>query len=541
MRSLHLCFWLHHPYELHESDKWIQKGYYGGEVAFRAADEEQFQPFLALLERNSQRYRDLHVSLVVTGVWLEQAERWNAELIRRVKKLAEKGVVELVVTPYYHAMAAFYDLDELKAQVLQMQGRLEQTFGVKSEILALPEYCYHNKLAKWAEKLGFRMFLAGEATKSLGWRTPNMLYEAKNCANLRVLFENAVLARSIETGSDLAMQDASGGISVVNHANKGEVDSSKRVFSARIYQKQLELAFLRGNLVNLYLDTEIFAKWREAGIVGFFDEIVKYYAEAPGVRLVGAQDLLEVEPGAEISVKNTAAKRGEAEEAYIAPKWWLLGEAKNSQNLYSLRKNILETRDRDLYVDFAKLTGLEYARGGKAFEEIMADLQKRLLKMLQGQETGLDTRQTGGVMASTAVQVKFDHKARESRKRREALVQLYAQANSDTEGGLWDEEELDSAEAAIQVLAQRMQKVRESEQDAYSDAPEAEVVAEDIWMDDTDAADGDDADIDIDVDVDTVDGAGDVGDAEVEDLMAHEFASDEAQKPKKQRKKIIIE
>ena len=38
MRSLHLCFWLHHAYELHEADKWAQKGYYGGEVAFREAN-----------------------------------------------------------------------------------------------------------------------------------------------------------------------------------------------------------------------------------------------------------------------------------------------------------------------------------------------------------------------------------------------------------------------------------------------------------------------------------------------------------------------
>lgn len=521
MRSLHLCFWLHHPYELHESDKWVQKGYYGGEVAFRAADEEQFQPFLALLERNSQRYRNLRVSLVVTGVWLEQVERWDAELIRRVKKLAEKGVVELVVTPYYHAMAAFYDLDELKKQVLAMQEKLAQVVGVKSEVLALPKYCYHNRLAKWAENLGFKAILAGEATNSLGWRSPNMVYEAKNCANLRVLFENAILARSIETGSDLAMQ-------------KGQ-------FSAKIYQKQLDLAFLRGNLVNLYLDTKVFAKWRGAGIVGFFDDILKYYAETPGVRLVGAQELLRVEPTAEIAIKNTASSSGEAAEAYAVPGWWTPSEAKNAQDLYNLRANIVATRDRDLYVDFAKLTGLEHAQGGKAFGEIIADLQKRLLELMRDQEGSSGRRKNGGVMASTAVKVKFDHKARENRKRREALVQLYAQANNAEEPGIWGEDELDDAEAAIQVLAQRMQKARESAQDSYDDATEAEVVAEDIWMENEAEDLTDEMAGASNMGEQTEDTADFVEDTDVEDLMAQEFAPDDESKSKKKRKKIIIE
>ena len=552
MRSLHLCFWLHHAYELHEADKWAQKGYYGGEVAFREADEREFQPFLALLERNSQRYRDLHVSLVVTGVWLEQAERWDAELICRVKKLVEKGAVELVVSPYYHSMAAFYDLDELKTQVLQMQEKLEQVFGAKSEILALPGYCYHNRLAKWAEKLGFREILAGESTKSLGWRSPNMVYEAKNCANLRVLSENAVLARSVETGSDLATERAPEGTTEVDLQNgarsggtTGHAERLERVFSAKMFQKQLDLAFLRGDLVNLYFDTEVYANWRDAGIIGFFDELLKYFAETPGLRLVGAEDLLKVEPVAEISVKNTAAKQGEAEESYAIPGWWLPGEAKNSQNLYNLRKNVVETHDRDLYVDFAKLTGLEYAKGGKAFEEIMADIQKRLLKLLQDQEASPDVRGQGSVMTSTAVKIKFDHKARERRKRREALVQLYAQANSNDEAGVWGEDELDDAEAAIQVLAQRMQKAREADADDYSDATEAEVVMEDIWMDspeggaedDSLGGDGlaDDAEPVTTTDKDAVD------DAEVEDLMTEEFASDEKPQVKKKRKKIIIE
>ena len=171
--------------------------------------------------------------------------------------------------------------------------------------------------------------------------------------------------------------------------------------------------------------------------------------------------------------------------------------------------------------------------------------ERNLLKLLQDQEASPDVRGQGGVMASTAVKIKFDHKARESRKRREALVQLYVQANSNDEAGVWGEDELDDAEAAIQVLAQRIQKAREADADDYSDATEAEVVMEDIWMDSPEggAEDGslggdglvDDAEPIATASKDAVD------DAEVEDLMTEEFVSDKKSQSKKKRKKIIIE
>lgn len=508
MRALHLGFWLHHPYELHESAKWPEKGYYGGEQAFRAADQAEFQPLLALLERNSQRYPKMHVSLAVSGVWLEQAERWDAELIKRIRKLAEKKAVGLVTVPYYYSMAAFYDLEELKTQVSQMREKLEQVFGVKSQVLALPGLCYHNKLAKWAEDLGFRAVLAGDATGALDWRSVNRLYEAKGCKDLRLFLENPPLTTAVEHATELAAADGA--------------------FSTKIFQKQLDLAFLRGDLVNLYFDSEIFAKWREAGIVGFFDELIKKWAETPGLRLTNAADWLENEPTAEISIKKTAAHGGGAAKEYRPPHWWTAMQNQNSHNLYNLRQNIWNTHDRDLYVDFARLTGVDYARGGKNFTDILADLQKRLLKFVRDEEVDVKNGRTKGMATSTTVQIKFDHKARESRRRRESLIQMYREANA--EGAAPEDTELDDAEAAIQVLAQRMKQSQEVEQDSYDDAAEAEVVSEDIWLD----TEAEEAEMDAGAD-------GDV-DADVEELFeATEPTATEKPKTRKKRKKIIIE
>lgn len=50
MRALHLNFWLHHPYKLHEKSQWT-KGYFGGEAEFARVNREEYQPLLALIER----------------------------------------------------------------------------------------------------------------------------------------------------------------------------------------------------------------------------------------------------------------------------------------------------------------------------------------------------------------------------------------------------------------------------------------------------------------------------------------------------------
>lgn len=521
MRTLHLSFWLHHPYELQASAKWAEKGYYGGETAFREANQAEYQPLLALLERNSQRYPKMRISLAISGVWLEQAERWDATLIKRVRRLAEKGVVSLVTVPYYYSMAAFYDLDELKSQVTQMQEKLTQTFGVKSEVLAVPELCYHNRLAKWAEKLGFRMVLAGDAMVALDWRSANRVYAAKGCEDVRVLFENPELTRMITGASNLATElvmPTDIGENVDNGEEKTEPAKERKVFVAKLFQKQLDLAFLRGEVINLYFDSGIFYKWRDAGVIGFFDEQIKRFMETPGMQLANVEGLLKVAPTAEVSVKKTVSREGEAAEDYKLPAWWTVTEDKNSQNLYSLRKNIAAVRDRDLYVDFGRLTALDYAKGSEEFTEVLADLQKRLLKLLQDDEVE-EKQGQNGMMASTAVRIKFDHKAREARKRREALVQMYREANAEGEGDtVWDED-LDEAEAAVQVLAQRMKQLQEGEPDSYDDAAEAEVVAEDVWMETS---------------------------TEVEEDMKNttseeDIGENEKSKAKKRRKKIVIE
>lgn len=362
MRALHLFFQLHQPYSL-KAPEGGEHEYFGGGADFREANQKYYQPFFALLERNTQRYAGLKVSLLVSGSWLDQAGLYEPELVRRLQKLVDLKQVELVAAPYYHSLSAFYDKDEFNEQVALARQKFEGKFSTHLSVLAAPGLMYHDRLAKWAEKAGFRGALAGDAAGVLDFRSAGRVYEAAGCEDFRVLFENGRLSQALVQGEDLVLaaqtvkaedfsevsssavsEETEGsrtmgarkrgataaefvrGRAGVSHATEaasrrsagsaGTVGSSgleKKVYSAKKLQKELDMACLRGNLVSLCLDARMFGEQRDKGVVACFDEFFANWLKVPGNKFLTASEAFETEafkPTAEISVKSTVRSRG---------------------------------------------------------------------------------------------------------------------------------------------------------------------------------------------------------------------------------------
>ena len=362
MRALHLFFQLHQPYSL-KAPEGGEHEYFGGGADFREANQKYYQPFFALLERNAQRYVGLKVSLLVSGSWLDQAELYEPELVRRLQKLVDLKQVELVAAPYYHSLSAFYDKDEFNEQVALSRQKFEGKFSTHLSVLTAPGLMYHDRLAKWAEKAGFRGALAGDAAGGLDFRSAGRVYEAAGCEDFRVLFENGRLSQALVQGEDLVLatqavkaedfsevssstvsEETEGSRTIgarkrgataaefvrgragVSHSTEavsrrsvggaGAVGSSgleKKVYSAKKLQKELDMACLRGNLVSLCLDARMFGEQRDKGVVACFDEFFANWLKVPGNKFLTASEAFETEafkPTAEISVKSTVRSRG---------------------------------------------------------------------------------------------------------------------------------------------------------------------------------------------------------------------------------------
>lgn len=389
MRTIHLGFQLHEPYQLKEFSG--EEGYFLAE-SFKKANEDAYQPFFAFLERTTQRYKQFHFSLAVSGIWLELAERYDPELVRRLKKLVGLKQVELVVSPYYYSLAVFYSEEELAEQVRLYREKIEQLFGVNGRIFCLPELIYNDQIAKIAEDLGFAGMLAAGPQKVLGWHSPNHVYEAHSCEYLRVLFENEHLTKIVTTKSPEILAE--------KKFEEGDKVEMHEVLSAKRFQKALDLDCLRGNLVNLYFDARVFCDLRKVGVIGFFDELVRDWLEVSGNRFVGAAEACTVEtPMAEMVIEGIVSTRGgnmkeesaEKTEGYLpvavkeikVPSW--LDEKPQreiAKALYDIRREILASEDERLIADFRRLLTADYQIEMREkdlgnWQKILADLKRR--------------------------------------------------------------------------------------------------------------------------------------------------------------------
>lgn len=240
----------------------------------------------------------------------------------------------------------------------------------------------------------------------------------------------------------------------------------------------------------------------------------------PGSRLVNADMTLKMSPTAELSIKRTVSTKGVSVQDYQTPAWWDHVEETNSDKLYNLRKDILLSKDRDLYRDFSRLTAVEYARGGENFEAIWQDIDKKLSELIVKDESGGHFVRRGALTESTTVKIKFDHQAREARERSAELYQQLKQATGvvdDPDQPLWSAEDFDDMEAAIQVMAQRAKRASQEQERDLDNLAEAEIVIEDEveFMDVTDETESEngmpedleDADIEVGNDEDVDDSA----------------------------------
>lgn len=384
MRIVQICFRLHEPYELADFDR-RELGAAGGdypetEKTFREADEKIYQPLLAFLERNTQKYRDFRVSLQISGTWLELAERYDITLVQRLKKLVKAERVEVVGGLYYNSLAYFWDKEEATEQVRMYREKIDQLFGVKGRVLMMPDLLYDNMVGQWAEKNGFAGMLITGEQRVLDWRNSNHVYEAAGCEYLRLLLVNEKLSRLVARGDESILVEKE------VEADDGKM-TTKKMFALEKFVKQLDLAVLRGGLVNLYWDSKIFAEQRDKGLIGFLDDLVELLNSGKkGDRMVGAAEACVVEePKMELSVERIIA-RGDLElerpvadvvvagekiqESGLVLKsavkselpLWLRNEKRKAvqDELYGLLREIMASEDAVLIADFRRLMALDY-------------------------------------------------------------------------------------------------------------------------------------------------------------------------------------
>ena len=308
------------------------------ERIFKKVAEKSYYPMLNLIEKNVKKYPGFKLSLSITGTWLEQAQKWEPELIEKIKKLVKTKRVEILGETYYHSLAYFYNLEEFEAQVKKHQELIYKLFDVKPQVFRNTELAYNDSLAKWAEEKGYLGIVAEGWDKILGWRSPNYVYSPINCKKIKLLLKNYRLS------DDIAFR----------FSNR---NWSEWPLTVDKYQKWIDLDCLRGNLINLFMDFETFGEhqWRETGIFDFMDSFIENWLSQFDNQFVTVSEACNLMPPAgDISMSETVTW-ADSERDLSA---WLSNSMQitAANVLYDLKDEILATKDESLINDWRTLT-----------------------------------------------------------------------------------------------------------------------------------------------------------------------------------------
>jgi alpha-amylase len=289
---------------------------------------------LELIEKHQGRFR---VSFSISGVALEQFERYDPRVIESFRKLVDTGAVELLSETYYHSLAFLFSEAEFRRQVRLHQQKVKELFGVTPTAFRNTELIYDNRLAALVEDMGFEAVLAEGADRVLEWRSPNFVYRPKGTETLALLLKNYRLS------DDIAFR--------FSNRDWSEWPLTADKFAS--WTHQLEGA---GEVLNLFMDYETFGEhqWESTGIFDFVRHLPDAVLAHPQARFLTPTEVARSQrPIAELDVPYLVSW-ADSERDVSA---WLGNHMQDSaaEYTFALEKDVLATRDDGLIHAWRKL------------------------------------------------------------------------------------------------------------------------------------------------------------------------------------------
>jgi len=286
---------------------------------------------LNLIKKHKDKFK---ISFSISGVAIEQFEKYAPEVLESFKELSKTGCVEFLSETYYHSLSFMFSKEEFKEQVLLHKEKIKELFDQEPKVFRNTELIYNNELANFVEKMGFEGILAEGADRILSWRSPNYVYKSKTTDNLRLLLKNYRLS------DDLAFR--------FGEKTWNEHPLFIEKFASWISENQ-------GHSVNLFMDYETFGEhqWEHTGIFQFLEILPEEFFKR-GINFVTPSELLKQEPKAELDVHNFVSWADEERDLSA----WLGNKMQETaiKELYLLESAIKKSNNPKLLEDWRKLT-----------------------------------------------------------------------------------------------------------------------------------------------------------------------------------------
>ncbi|MBN2351445.1 MAG: glycoside hydrolase family 57 protein [Spirochaetales bacterium] len=345
MVSVCFYFQVHQPFRLRKNYSFFDIGanhFYEDEDANRdicnKVSAKCYIPMnrllLELVDRFQGRFK---VAFSISGIALEQLQRFNPEVVDLFKQLAATGAVEFINETYYHSLAFLFSHADFKKQVHEHKKLIKEMFGQTPTTFRNTELIYNNELARYVEELGYTTILAEGADHVLGWRSPNFVYQPKDCYKLVLLLKNYKLS------DDIAFR----------FSNRGWKEFP---LTADKYATWLHAINGNGEIINLFMDYETFGEhqWQDTGIFNFMRALPEKVLAHPDYQFINPREAhLHYTPVAKIDVPHFVSW-ADIERDLTA---WLGNPMQNSASemVWRLEKDLIKLGDENLLSVWHKL------------------------------------------------------------------------------------------------------------------------------------------------------------------------------------------
>lgn len=342
MASVCFYFQVHQPfrlrrYSIFDSDSNYFDEYKNAQVCRKVAGKCYLPAnrlMLELIEKYDGRFR---ISYSITGTVLDQFAKYAPEVISTFDALAQTGCVEFLSETDCHSLSFLYSRKEFAEQVRLHQGRIKDLFGQTPRIFRNTELVYNNDLAQFVNELGFDGVVCEGADHILGYRSPNFLYRAPGCSNLKLLLKNYRLS------DDIAFR----------FSNQGWAEWP---LTASKFGQWISQVNGNGNTVNLFMDYETLGEhqWEDTGIFDFLRHLPDMVFKHPDNNFKTPSEVIDsYDTVGELDVPHMISW---ADTERDLSAW--LGNAMQSNALYELYRmesTVRDSGDPDIIYDWRRL------------------------------------------------------------------------------------------------------------------------------------------------------------------------------------------
>ena len=282
---------------------------------------------LELIHRHEGKFR---ISYSLSGVAIEQFEKYRPDVLQSFIELSKTGCVEFLSETYAHSLSFIFSKQEFLRQIKKHSEAIQKYFNQAPKIFRNTELIYNNELAVFIENLGYRGIICEGVDRLLGYRSPNFLYKPVGTQHIKALLKNYRLS------DDIAFRFS-------------DKNWSEFPLTADKFKHWVHAIAGNGETVNLFMDYETFGEhqWESTGIFDFLHHLPEEILKHPDFNFKTPSEVVASYPAREIYDAHDFISWADTERDLSA---WFSNSMQQEaiKRIYSIEKEVLACKNPDI-------------------------------------------------------------------------------------------------------------------------------------------------------------------------------------------------